>query len=140
MREEIYSKLEDLKRYVGFLKGYQNYGPDALKNDHTLRGAVERYFQLALECTLNIGERIISHQGFQKPDSYREVIQTLGEEGILPSKFASRFAPCMDFINTLVHQYAEVDMNQLYLYLQHRPEDFNIFARHVARYLEDQPS
>ena len=67
MREEIYSKLEDLKKYVQFLRSYQSHRKEELREDYTLRGAVERYLQLALECTLDIGEMIISKEGFRKP-------------------------------------------------------------------------
>ena len=67
MREEIYSKLEELKKYVRFLRSYKSHRKEELRENYTLRGAVERYFQLALECTINIGEMIISKEGFRKP-------------------------------------------------------------------------
>lgn len=53
MRAKIYSKLEDLKKYVQFLRSYQSHGKEELREDYTLRGAAERYLQLALECTLD---------------------------------------------------------------------------------------
>jgi len=138
VKEEIHSKLEDLKKYVQFLKGYQSHRKEELRENHTLRGAVERYLQLALECTLDIGEMIISKEGFRKPESYREVIEILGEEGILPKKFAERFAPSMGFRNILVHRYAEVDLDELYQHLKNDLEDFNTFAKYVAKYIEEK--
>jgi uncharacterized protein YutE (UPF0331/DUF86 family) len=136
VREEVYSKLEDLKRYVQFLKGYQSHAKEELRENHTLRGAVERYLHLALECTLDIGEMIISKEGWRKPESYREVIEILGEENILPREFAERFAPAMGFRNILVHRYAEIDLNELYEHLQNDLQDFSTFAKYIARYLE----
>jgi len=136
VREEIYSKLEDLKKYVQFLRSYQSHRKEELRENYTLRGAVERYLQLALECTLDIGEMIISIKGFTKPERYREVIEILGEEGILPKEFAERFAPSMGFRNILVHKYAEVDLDELYRHLQDDLEDFNTFAKCVAKYVE----
>lgn len=58
---------------------------------------MERYFQLALECAANMGEMIISREGFRKPESYREVIEILSEEGVLPRDFAERFPPFHGF-------------------------------------------
>jgi len=136
VREEIYSKLEDLKKYVQFLRSYQSHRKEELRENYTLRGAVERYLQLALECTLDIGEMIISKEGFRKPETYREVIEILGEEGILPREFAKRFAPSMGFRNILVHRYAEVDLDELYQHLQDDLEDFNTFAKCVAKYVK----
>lgn len=138
MREEIYSKLEDLRKYVQFLRSYKSYRKGELRENYTLRGAVERYFQLALECTINIGEMIISKEGFRKPESYREVIEILGEEGVLPGDFAEKFAPSMGFRNILVHRYAEVDLDELYQHLQSDLEDFNTFAKYVAKYIEQK--
>lgn len=136
MREEIYSKLEDLKKYVQFLKSYQSHRKEELRENYTLRGAVERYLQLALECTLDVGEMIISKEGFRKPERYREVIEILGEEGILPREFAERFSPSMGFRNILVHRYAEVDLDELYRHLQDDLKDFDTFAKCVAKYVE----
>jgi len=136
LREEVHSRLEDLRKYVQFLRSYQSHGKDELRENYTLRGAVERYLQLALECTLDIGEMIISKEGFRKPEAYREVIEILGEEEILPKEFAERFAPSMGFRNILVHRYAEVDLDELYQHLQDDLEDFNTFAKCVANYIK----
>jgi len=138
VREEIYSKLEDLKRYVRFLKSYQSHAKEELRENYTLRGAVERYLHLALECTIDIGEMIISKEGLRKPESYREVIEILGKENILPKEFAERFAPAMGFRNILVHRYAEIDLNELYEHLQNDLQDFSTFAKYVAKYLEEK--
>lgn len=138
MRARIYSKLEDLKKYVQFLRSYQSHGKEKLREDYTLRGAAERYLQLALECTLDTGEMIISKEGLRKPERYKEVIEILGEEGILPREFAERFAPSMGLRNILVHRYAEIDLDELYGHLQHDLEDFNTFAKFVAKYVEEK--
>jgi len=138
LREEIYSKLEDLKKYVQYLNSYRSHSREELRENYTLRGAVERYLQLALECILDIGEMIISREGFRKPETYREVIEIVGEKGILPTEFAEKFAPSMGFRNILVHRYAEVDLDDLYQHLQDDLEDFNIFAKCVAKYLEEK--
>lgn len=60
MREEIYSKLEDLKKYVQFLRSYQSHRKEELRENYTLRGAVERYLQLALL----IGHSLWFSEGF----------------------------------------------------------------------------
>lgn len=78
MDESIYSKLELLKEYIEILKGYQDYSLDDINQDHTLRGAVERYLEVSLECMIDIGEMIISRHSLKKPESYKEIFTTLG--------------------------------------------------------------
>ncbi len=140
MMQEIADKLYALEKYVRILKSYQNRSIEDIEKDITLRGAIERYLQVAIECALDIGEMIISAERFEKPETYREVIEILGREGVLPEEFAVRFAPAAGFRNILVHAYSEVDVRKLYEFLQERLEDFDTFAMHIAKYLERKSS
>jgi len=74
---------------------------------------------------LDIAEVIISEEGLDKPDDYRGAILTLGRKGIVPAKFAERFAPAASFRNVLVHGYAEVDLGRLHSYLLEELKDFD---------------
>ncbi|MBU2565530.1 MAG: DUF86 domain-containing protein [Candidatus Thermoplasmatota archaeon] len=136
MKDEIASKLETLRGYVKLLRDYQNCKLEDLENNLTLRGAVERYMELALECTLDIGEMIISAERLRKPETYREIIEILGEKDILSKEFAEEFAPAAGFRNILVHGYADIDLDELYRYLQNNLKDFDKFSMFIARYLE----
>ena len=86
---KIALKLELLREYVGYLRGYQKHSLEDLERDHTLRGAVERYFQLSVECVIDICEIIISSLKLQKPEEYRQAIDILRGEGILPMRSTS---------------------------------------------------
>lgn len=134
-REDILHKLERLKEYVGYLRYYQKYNLGDLQKDYTLRGAVERYFQLAIECVIDIAEIIISDLKMQRPEEYREAISILGEKGILPQDFVSHFSPVAGFRNILVHEYTRVDLEEVYRHLKKDVPDFDRFARYIADYL-----
>ncbi len=134
-KEKILLKLRNMKNYVDFLKSHRKTTKEELKKDYLLRSAIERNFHLALESVLDIGEMIISIEEFRKPEDYKEVIEILGLEGILPKEFAKKFAPAASFRNILVHKYAEVDLNELHKHLQNLG-DFDIFASHVAKYVK----
>jgi uncharacterized protein YutE (UPF0331/DUF86 family) len=136
MKNEILNKLERLEGYVKILNSYKRYSIQDINEDFTLRGAIERYLEVSLECCIDIGEMIISSLGLRKPETYKEVIGILGEEGILPEGFAGRFAEAAKFRNILVHMYAEVDVETVYKVLQNNLRDFDEFAKYIARYLE----
>ncbi len=135
MKDEIVSKLQLLKEYVKFLRSYMKYNPEEIKKDFTLKGAVERYLELSIECCIDIAEMIISFENLKRPDSYREVILTLGREGILPDDFAERFSEAAGLRNALVHMYAEIDVDELYINLTQNLGDFDSFAKYIAVYL-----
>ena len=78
---------------------------------------------------------IISSEKLKRPDTYRKVVTTLGEHGILPKDFAENLAIAAGFRNVLVHMYADVDIGKLYSYLQNDVDDLEIFAEYIANYL-----
>ena len=135
MNDEIASKLEQLGEYVSILKDYQHFKIEDLQADHTLKGAVERYLEIALECAIDIGEMIISKEKMKRPESYQEVFLVLGEHGILPENFALKFAPSAGFRNRLVHMYAKIDIEKLHYYLQNNVTDIEQFGKYIAQYL-----
>lgn len=136
MKDEILSKLEMLKGYVEILRKHRGHALEELKSDPILRGGIERYLQVALECALDVGEMVISLEGFKKPGTYRDVIEVLGEKGVLSREFVKRFAPAVGFRNILVHMYTEVDVKKVHNFIQKNLDDFNDFAKQIAKYLE----
>jgi len=135
MKLEIETKLRELKRYAQLLKGYQKHSKKELETDLTLRGAVERYMQLAIEIVIEIGEMIIAEEGLSKPETYREVMEILGKNRVLQPAFAKRLAPAAGFRNILIHRYGELDLNELYRHLQEDVSDFDTFAMQISKYL-----
>jgi uncharacterized protein YutE (UPF0331/DUF86 family) len=105
-------------------------------DDFILQGALERYFQLAIECVIDIAHLMIADLKLKRPASYREAIDMLGQEGIIPDEFAYYFAPVTGFRNILIHGYSEIDMDEVYRHLQTDLDDFEKFSRYIVQYLE----
>lgn len=135
LKEKTGNKLEALREYAGYLKGYRNCTVDDLKTDPTLRGAVERYLHLSAECVIDVAEIMISELGLRKPEEYRESINILGEAGIIPGEFAHYFSPVAGFRNILVHEYAKIDLTEVHRHLQKDLVDFDKFAKYISEYL-----
>ena len=82
-----------------------------------------------------LGETVISKESFRKPETYKEVIEILGDREIIPKGFAERFAKAAKFRNILIHMYAEVDVDRVYEILQNDLGDFDEFAKCIGRYI-----
>ena len=134
-KEKASGKLDNLREYVKYLKGYSACTIEDLKSDHTLRGAVERYLHLSAECVIDIAEMMISELGLRKPEEYKESIDILGEAGIIPDDFAYYFSPVAGFRNILVHEYTKIDLEEVHRHLQKDLADFEKFSRYIADYL-----
>jgi len=135
-KEKISRKLRIMKKYVDFLKLHKGVSERDLEYEYTLKSAIERNFQLALEAVLETGEIIISVENFEKPEDYKSIILILGKNNIIPMEFAKRFAPSAGFRNILVHMYEEVDIKKLVKNLKNL-SDFDVFAKHIAQYLKN---
>ena len=137
-KEKISRKIRSMKKYVDFLRSYKSVTAERLEDDYELRSAIERNFHLAIESALDIGEIIISAEGFEKPEDYRSVILILERHKVIPIDFAERFIEAVSFRNILVHMYEEVDIGELHNCMQNNLEDFDEFAKYIARHLEKE--
>lgn len=91
---------------------------DEFDADPYLRDIVERNLEVAAQCCIDIGNRIISLQNAPKPRDYYESILRLGELGVLSPAFARHLAPIAGLRNILVHQYVQIDWDEIYRNLQ----------------------
>ena len=131
-KEKVARKLKSMKKYVDFLRSYESVTEERLEDDYELRSAIERNFHLAIESALDIGEIIISAEGFEKPEDYRSVILILERHKVIPTDFAERFIEAVSFRNILVYMYEEVDIVELHQCLRNNLGDFDEFARYIA--------
>lgn len=134
-KEKVARKIKNMQGYVEFLREQPADEEELLKN-YLLKSAIERNLQLAIESALDIGEIIISSLNLEKPENYQSVIITLGEAGIIPEKFARRFRDAAKLRNILVHMYTEVDPAMISQILENNLDDFDEYARYIARYVD----
>ncbi|MEM1635729.1 MAG: DUF86 domain-containing protein [Nitrososphaerota archaeon] len=69
----VIAKLSKLREYIGFLKELQTVSMEDLVNDFKIRGAVERYLQVSIECMIDVGNEIISSLQLQRPERYKDI-------------------------------------------------------------------
>ena len=89
----IVRRLDELSERLARLAPLRERERAAFDADPYLRDIVERNLQVAIQCCLDIANRLISETGPPKPSDYFEAILRLGELGVLPIDFAQRLAP-----------------------------------------------
>jgi uncharacterized protein YutE (UPF0331/DUF86 family) len=133
--DKIIRKLNFMQRPVVYLKSIDPENIN-LEENYEMRSAIERNFQLSIECAIDIGELIISKEGFERPEDYRSIFLILGRHGVLPKDFAEKLSAAAGFRNFLVHMYEEVDLEIIKKFLMENLGDFDAFAFFVAEYIE----
>lgn len=142
MKEEfngIERRLQQLKGCLQKLEPLKTKPRDEFETDPYLKDIVERNLEVAAQACIDITNRIIIMEGLEKPSDAFGAIEMLGGEvGVLPIDLAHRLAPIAGFHNILVHEYLEIDWDQVLNNLQ-RMEDLHEFAEHVVEWMRSRP-
>ncbi len=102
-----------------------------------MQDIIERNLEVAAQAAIDIANRIISLEGLEKPRDYYEAIMRLGEAEVIPLDFAQKLAPIAGFRNILVHDYMDINWDEVYNNL-HQLHDLSQFMSHVKKWLKNQ--
>jgi len=108
------------------------------QKDKILKGALERYLQLAAEASIDIGEIVIAELDLESPIFNKDVFRILGEKKIISKKLANNFEKIARFRNILVHDYIKLDLKKMYDYLKNDLDDFDQFIKQIAKFLKKE--
>ncbi|GAB6063266.1 type VII toxin-antitoxin system HepT family RNase toxin [Deferrisoma palaeochoriense] len=131
-------KLAALREYVDALREADDITWETYRSDIRARAFVERYLHLATEVVLDLGNHIISQQGWREPKGYADLFTVLGENGVLPPERVPEFQKMAGFRNLLVHRYEQVDDEIVYGVFRKRLGTYEEFARYVADWARRQ--
>jgi uncharacterized protein YutE (UPF0331/DUF86 family) len=139
-RETLCRRLHALEAYTAELERLAQTIPrSAFDSELSNQWMVEHGLQLAIECVLDISSHLVAGEQLGTPESYRQVIELLGEGGILPAEFVNRVRGMPGFRNILVHDYLRVDTAVVWDLLQRGPAQFREFIRHIAAHIRTLP-
>lgn len=128
-------RLSIIERNVGKLKNlkvkitYENF----LADDET-QAVVERRLHVCLEALIDLGLRIVSVLGLEKPERYRDLPNILVRSKIIPSNECQVFERMISFRNVLVHLYAELNSSMVYEALT-KVDDIEKMASYIADFI-----
>ncbi|NLL17978.1 MAG: DUF86 domain-containing protein [Clostridia bacterium] len=131
-KDVLMSRMDKLKEYVDFLETIKNHEKERYMQDPYLYGAGERFLHLAIECTIDIGNHLISDMRYRKPGSNRDVFVVLQENKVIPPELGERLADMASFRNILVHDYLKLDRGIVYDIITGNLADFKSFAAQIA--------
>ena len=138
MDRRVTEHLQRLVQYMNELEDISKTPKSEFIESTLLTAATERYFQLAIETCINIGNRIISIEQFNKtvkaPESYSDIFIQLEKVGMIDQDLSERLIKMTKFRNRLVHVYWDLDPAMLYDYLNNNLQDFHLFIRQVTNY------
>ncbi len=136
--KKLKEHIEDLESAVATLIGLKRYTLQDVETNQEVAWSIEHGLQVAVQNLLDIGSHILAAEGINDYEDYTELIDRLGERGILPEAFARSIRGMASFRNVLVHEYIRVDIEQVYTALHQDLEDFTQFSLLIQRHLSQK--
>ncbi|MBI3754027.1 MAG: DUF86 domain-containing protein [Deltaproteobacteria bacterium] len=122
-----------IKGYLNDLKPVRGISFSHYSKDIRLQRFVERTLQIAIEASLDIGNHIISDEGFREPQDNRDIFRVLRENGIIPEGLQKKLENMASFRNLIVHSYAKIDNEIVFGILKKRMDDMEAFMKAVSK-------
>lgn len=116
----IRKRLVVLDEYLEVLRSLQKYSLEEFLDNPEHYGSAERFLQLAIETTLDIGNHIVSSLGLGEVNWYSDVAALLEEKGYITVELREKWIKIIGFRNILIHNYLEVDRKIEFDVLQNR--------------------
>ena len=126
--------MEKLRECLGKLEPLRDKSREDFDQQPYLKDIAERNLEVAIQCLIDMANRIISIEDAQRPKDYYETFLIMGNIQVLPPDFARKIAPIAGFRNILVHEYIGLDWDLVYEHLQ-RLEDFYQFEEHIKKWI-----
>jgi uncharacterized protein YutE (UPF0331/DUF86 family) len=140
MDERIKDHLQHLNMYYLQLVDLRKMEREAVVRDAIIRGATERFLQLAIESCLNIGNRIISlnqlEHPLKAPQTYADIFLRLEELRVIDRELTQRLVTMAKFRNRLVHLYWEIDADKVFDIIRDNLDDFKSFEMRIVEFLK----
>lgn len=92
---------------------------------------------LALQASIDIATGIAVIKTPKRPDTYRETFHLLGRYSIIPEDLAVDLSRLAGFRNLLVHEYAGLDMDQVYRILQTKWQTLDTFRSLIRDFIRE---
>lgn len=134
-REVVILRLDKLKEYIKFLNEIKKITKESYISSPMTYGASERFLHLAIECTIDIANHLISDLRFRKPESNRDIFEILYENKIIGEKLKESLCSMASFRNILVHDYLKLDRGIVYDIIKNNLKDFDEFIKIAVEYL-----
>ena len=131
LETKILTKLEQLENYCA---QFPNLLPSTLEQfQQSLKDqlAIERLFQISIECMTDIGFLLIKRLHLGVPSDEENIFDLLKNK----IKNMEKYRDMKRFRNILVHQYTKIDIDLVYKYASEKISDFHQFISEVKNIL-----
>ncbi len=134
--EKISKKFIQLDEYLGLLNEISNSSAEVFLADKILIGSAKYYFQVSIECCIDVANHIIAAQRYRAPRDYADSFSVLEEKGVIDNQLGKNLKQMAKFRNRLVHLYGDIDNRFIYEFLRTDIDDIRNFRKLILKHYE----
>jgi uncharacterized protein YutE (UPF0331/DUF86 family) len=134
-RDVIERKLEALRHCIARVRAKRPPTAESLAADADLQDVLVLNLSRAVQVCVDIGAHLLAPSGSAPPQTMGETFTRLGEAGLIDAELAARLRSAVGFRDIAVHNYETIDWGIVWLLAGSPLDDFEAFARQVARTL-----
>ena len=127
-KELVQRHLKQLREAVYILKDLGKTRREEFTADYRIYGLAERYLQIAIESCLQVCGILVASLGLRRPEGYHDLLSVVANQQIIPYSLSYRLELLTNLRDTLVHDSSTLNHDLLHDYIQHRVDDFEVFA------------
>lgn len=132
----VKQKLDQSFGYLAEIEDLFKFPDKEIKKDSMKLHTAERLLQLIVDEIIDINQHFIKELDLKIPEDFQSTFYILGENKILPQKFAQKMAPVVGMRNRIVHRYEELDKNLFIEKFRKNISDFKIYIKTINDFIE----
>lgn len=119
----VYSKISIIKNCLNAIERVKKEQTD----EFFRQGLFELNLQRAIQACIDLANVIISREGFELPNSYRQSFEILNRNKVIDSKLTKSLVSMIGFRNISVHDYDEINPKIVESIISNHLVDFEKF-------------
>ncbi|MGQ9591596.1 MAG: type VII toxin-antitoxin system HepT family RNase toxin [Planctomycetota bacterium] len=131
-RDALSTRLAALETYLREIRSLAKHDREEFAATPALHHLAERYLHLACEYVLDTAHHVIAEMGYRQPESYRDAMDVLRENGHLDEPLAERLKAWVGLRNVLVRFYLTVDHGRVHDAMRNDLGGLTAFAQRMA--------
>lgn len=139
LRKEFIAKaVSELERIAQELEKYQGTTADSMATNLSLQWTIEHGLLSGLTILFHVADHILANVYDRTPDTYEGLLAELCSVGVISQSLYQQLKGSGGFRNVLVHEYLEIDLNEVANALTKAPQIFRSFRAEVLSWLSQQ--
>ena len=125
-----------IREHLAIIRSIKHDCRNKFATDPIYRGALLHYLYLMADSCIVLAELVIKKKKLRIPQSYAEAFDILGDNQLLDTEFAYRFASIAGFRNFLTHDYEKIDQEIICDEIINSLDDVDIFLSQINNALK----